>query len=72
MPHEPTCIVWANLTPFPLQCTAVVRDAMEPLCDGALAGLLTCFGLQQLPDPVAAVTAWCDVAPGGKVIAAPP
>jgi len=41
------------------QCTAVVADAMQPLCDGKLAAILTVFGLQQLWDPVEAVTNWC-------------
>ena len=40
-------------------CTAIVADAMLPLCDGKLAAILTVFGLQQLPDPVHAVTTWC-------------
>ena len=51
------------------QCTAIVRDAMEPLCDGKAACMLTCFGLQQLPDPVAAVTAWCQkLEPAGVAV----
>ena len=41
------------------QCTVVVADAMLPLCDGKLAAILTVFGLQQLPDPVEALKAWC-------------
>ena len=51
------------------QCIAVVADAMELLCDGPLAAVLTVFGLQQLPDPVAAVTAWCaKLEPGGVAV----
>jgi SAM-dependent methyltransferase len=41
------------------QCTAIVADAMQPLCEGKLAVIFTVFGLQQLPDPVAAVNGWC-------------
>jgi SAM-dependent methyltransferase len=41
------------------QCTAVVADAMQPLCEAKLAAILTVFGLQQLPDPVEAVKMWC-------------
>lgn len=51
------------------QCSAVVADAMESLCEGPLAAILTVFGLQQLPDPVAAVTAWCaKLEPGGVAV----
>jgi hypothetical protein len=47
-------------------CTAVVADAMQPLCDGKLAAVFSMFGLQQLPDPVEAVRRWCvKLEPGG-------
>ena len=40
-------------------CTAIVADAMQPLCAEKLAAILTVFGLQQLSDPVEAVKSWC-------------
>ena len=51
------------------QCSAVVADAMQPLCDGKLAAILSVFGLQQLPDPVVAVKSWCtQLEPAGVAV----
>ncbi len=65
------------------QCSAVVADAMLPLlppksdhsdddsggASNKLAAVLTVFGLQQLPDPVAAVASWCaQLEPGGVAV----
>jgi ubiquinone/menaquinone biosynthesis C-methylase UbiE len=50
-------------------CTARVADAMQPLCDGKLAAILTVFGLQQLPDPVTALKGWCSkLEPAGVAV----
>lgn len=42
------------------RCSVVVADAMQPLCDGKLAAILSVFGLQQLWDPVEALRGWCE------------
>jgi SAM-dependent methyltransferase len=48
--------------------SAVVGDAMVPP-PGAHAAFLSVFGLQQLPDPVAALGAWVGaLAPGGVAV----
>lgn len=49
---------------------AEVGDAAElaPSWTGACAGLVSVFGLQQLPDPAAALTAWAGaLRPGGRL-----
>ena len=51
---------------------AVVGDAMKPAPDIAARGwsaIFSIFGLQQLPDPVGAVTLWCEaLALGGVAV----
>ena len=47
----------------------VVADASS--LEGAWAGVVSCFGLQQLPDPAAALRAWCRaLSPGGRLAVA--
>lgn len=51
-------------------CWAVVGDAAAlPYEQQSVAGLLSVFGLQQLPDPGACLAGWCRaLAPGGVIV----
>ena len=47
----------------------VVADAAS--LGGTWAGVVSCFGLQQLPEPAAALRAWCQaLTPGGRLVVA--
>ena len=47
----------------------VVADAAT--LPGRWAGVVSCFGLQQLPDPPRALRAWCEaLQPGGRLVVA--
>lgn len=47
----------------------VVADASS--LEGTWSGVVSCFGLQQLPDPAEALRTWCRaLSPGGRLVAA--
>lgn len=47
----------------------VVADASS--LEGRWAGVVSCFGLQQLPEPAEALQAWCGaLSPGGRLVVA--
>lgn len=47
----------------------VVADAAQ--LPGTWAGVVSCFGLQQLPEPAEALGAWCQaLSPGGRLVVA--
>lgn len=52
------------------EALAVVGDAAAlPVEEASCAGLLSVFGLQQLPDPVGCLAGWCKaLAPGGVLV----
>ena len=54
---------------LPANVRLVVGDASS--LDGQWAGVVSCFGLQQLPDPVKALEAWCKaLSEGGRLVVA--